>query len=144
MIIIPQHVRPLKILLVDDDIEVIHKVQPYIERGFNIPIKVISDPEEAFETLIKNPPDILFLDLNMPSLHGFEFLQRMDEHLPNKNQIATVILTLNAEDFAIELAFKFGAWYYLMKEEIYQHRERAVNRLIKRYEADFSRKVFSS
>lgn len=37
-------------------------------------------PEDAFEALKEIDPDLVFLDLNMPGLDGWSFLEKMQEH----------------------------------------------------------------
>jgi CheY-like chemotaxis protein len=59
-------------------------------------------------------PEVIFLDLNMPRLDGFEFLAliKKDEHLKD---IPVIILTTSTED--AERCFKLGAALYLTKPE---------------------------
>ncbi len=44
-----------------------------------------SDPEEAFDKILSENPDIIFLDLNMPVMDGWEFLEKMKKnHMSHK------------------------------------------------------------
>ena len=65
------------------------------------------DALEAFEYLNKNEVDLLFLDLNMPVLKGFEFLKTLKN--PPK-----VIVTTAYNEFALE-GYEHNISDYLLK-----------------------------
>ena len=68
-------------------------------------------------------PDIIFLDLNMPIMNGYEFIEAfalMD--LPDKSSITIVVLTSSADPNDLARAKELGIKYYfnkpLTREEI--------------------------
>ena len=63
---------------------------------------------EALEALSQHRPDILFLDIEMPEMNGFELLQKVDR--PDFG----VIFTTAYNDYAIK-AIKHSALDYLLK-----------------------------
>jgi len=63
--------------------------------------------EDAFKYLHENTIDLIFLDINMPSISGLDFYKR----LPQK---AMVIFTTAYSQFAIE-GFNLNAVDYLLK-----------------------------
>ncbi|MFP2994672.1 response regulator [Spongiivirga sp. MCCC 1A20706] len=70
--------KPEKILLVDDDDiylfiagKTIRKVLPDID------IATCKNGKEAIQRLQKDKPNILFLDLNMPVMNGWSFLDEL-------------------------------------------------------------------
>jgi two-component system LytT family response regulator len=63
---------------------------------------------EALNILRENPVDVLFLDISMPMLSGFELFSLLPQPAPD------VILTTAYEQYALE-AFKAGAKDYLLK-----------------------------
>lgn len=69
----------LKILIVDDEIDAIEamewKLNRYIE---NIIIEKCSSPKQAISMVDSFQPDILFLDIHMPEMNGFEFLTKLN------------------------------------------------------------------
>lgn len=71
-------------------------------------VKTFSIPEDALLYLSKNTPDCLFLDIQMPTMDGFQFLEQL-----NQKDIA-VIITTAYDEYAIK-ALKHEALDYLLK-----------------------------
>ena len=71
-------------------------------------VKTFSDPEEALNFLRISPPDCLFLDIQMPTMDGFSFLEKLENH-----DIA-VIITTAYNEYAMK-ALKNEAIDYLLK-----------------------------
>ena len=69
--------------------------------------KVFTKSDEAFKYLKKYPVDLLFLDINMPSISGLDFYKK----LPNKTM---VIFTTAYSEFAVE-GFTLSATDFLLK-----------------------------
>lgn len=80
------------------------------------------DALEAFEFLNKNKVDLIFLDLNMPVLKGFEFLKTL--HSPPK-----VIVTTAYQEFALE-GYEHNISDYLLKPFGFERFLKAVNKAI--------------
>jgi len=69
--------------------------------------KTFTKSEEALKYLKKYPVDLLFLDINMPSISGLDFYKK----LPHKTM---VIFTTAYSEFAVE-GFTLSATDYLLK-----------------------------
>lgn len=108
------------ILLVDDNYadNVFHKIQ-ISEADICNQIKVVTNGREALDYIIKSgepnqskefpKPDIIFLDINMPGMNGFEFLEeyhKLDETLKAKIVIIMLSTSLNPNDKTKAIAFK--------------------------------------
>lgn len=65
-------------------------------------------PERAIESIVKNSPDLVFLDIQMPRMNGFEMLKKLGT--VNFN----IIFTTAYNQFALN-AIKISALDYLMK-----------------------------
>jgi two-component system LytT family response regulator len=80
-----------------------------------------TDPETAVGFLHANPVDVLFLDIQMPGLTGFELLDRLDRDVP-------VIFTTAFDKYALE-AFNMSSIDYLMKPIEPDRLDRALDKL---------------
>jgi two-component system LytT family response regulator len=77
--------------------------------------------EEAIESILRDQPDILLLDIKMPAMDGFEVAEALGVHSP-----ALVFVTAFAE-FALR-AFDVSAIDYLLKPVSPQQLDRALAR----------------
>ena len=98
-----------KIMLVDDD-EVQHLVNAKLISLYDSNIEVISftDPINALQYIEKHTdqlPDMILLDLNMPHLTGFQFLERLERF--NSKNISVHILTSSINPTDIELSMQW-------------------------------------
>jgi DNA-binding LytR/AlgR family response regulator len=82
--------------------------------------KTFSSPNEALKYLKKFPVDLLFLDINMPSMNGIELYK-------NIQQNTMVIFTTAYSEYAVE-SYNLNAVDYLLKPFEYSRFEQAVNR----------------
>ncbi|MFC0603721.1 LytR/AlgR family response regulator transcription factor [Winogradskyella pulchriflava] len=100
----------LKAVIVDDEPKAIQSLIWELS-NFSDEIEVsqsFSKPEEALKYLESNTPDCLFLDVQMPTIGGFQFLEQLE-------QINfAVVITTAYDEYAIK-ALKHEAIDYLLK-----------------------------
>lgn len=111
------------ILLVDDDRDEVDVAIRALKRaGVDVPIEVARDGLAALESLgleseAPNPrktPRVIFLDLRMPRVDGFEVLRRVREH-PLTEGIPVVVLSSSNRKEDIQRSYALGANSYLLK-----------------------------
>lgn len=86
-------------------------------------IDTFQDPKLAVKSIIKNTPDLLFLDIQMPGMTGFELLQ----HIPTLS--SQVIFSTAYNEYALE-ALKQNAVDYVLKPVDNQELKEAINKAI--------------
>jgi two-component system LytT family response regulator len=100
----------IEAVIVDDEIKALQSLTWELT-NFSGEIEVIAsftDPFKALEHLDKNTPDCLFLDIEMPTMDGFQFIQKL------KNRTFPVVITTAYNQYAIK-ALKNEAIDYLLK-----------------------------
>ncbi|MBC8767422.1 response regulator transcription factor [Arenibacter sp. BSSL-BM3] len=100
----------LEAVLVDDEIKALQSLSWELT-NFSDEIKVVAsftDPIEALKYLEQHPPDCLFLDIEMPTMDGFQFIQKL------QNKEFPVVITTAYNQYAIK-ALKNEAIDYLLK-----------------------------
>lgn len=100
----------IKVAIIDDEIHCIETLAMHLEAldlGVEVVLKA-SKVEEAFAGLEKRGIDLLFLDVEMPRLNGFELLDQLGEIN------FAVVFTTAYSQYAVK-AFKYRAFHYLMK-----------------------------
>ena len=85
----------------------------------------LGDPTEAVDIIKTSRPDILFLDIEMPELNGFEVLARLGDNTPPK-----LIFSTAFDQFAIR-AFEVNAIDYLLKPYSEERFSRAIEKIRK-------------
>lgn len=77
-----------------------------------------SDGVEAVEIAKQTQPDIILMDVNMPSQGGLETVKLVKQHMPH---VEIVMLTISDDDADLFEAIKNGAKGYLLKNLEPQH-----------------------
>ncbi|MCJ8318851.1 MAG: response regulator [Colwellia sp.] len=80
----------------------------------DVKVKAALSGEIALKQLSKKLPDILFLDLLMPKMDGFETLKAIRE-LPEGDSLPVLIISGNASEMDIEKGKVLGAIGHLTK-----------------------------
>jgi DNA-binding NarL/FixJ family response regulator len=101
-------------LLADDHVLVRAGIRALLEAlpGIQI-IGEVSDGRAALEALLKDRPDIAFLDIAMPGLNGIEVAERAAREAPNTR---VVMLSMHNTSSHVVRALRAGAAGYLLKD----------------------------
>lgn len=110
------------ILLVEDDRDEMDVALRALDRfGLGAPIAVARDGVEALEALgvegdapAPQPPRVVFLDLKMPRVDGWEVLRRIRED-PRTSDVPVVVLSSSDRREDIERSYALGANSFLLK-----------------------------
>lgn len=103
--------KKYKTIIVDDEIAACYRLKKLLDIKPQIEvISIESDPEIAIRNILLHKPDVLFLDVEMPMMSGFELLN----HLLEKGLHIIVIFTTAYSHYAIK-AIKERAFDYLLK-----------------------------
>lgn len=102
--------KEISCVLIDDEQHAIETLEWELEKC-DFPIKIMStfqDPKEGRDFLNTTQPDLVFLDIEMPFLNGFELLNQLDSINFH------IVFTTAYDKFALN-AFKVSALDYLLK-----------------------------
>ncbi|WP_108804190.1 LytTR family DNA-binding domain-containing protein [Aquimarina sp. Aq107] len=111
----------IKYLIIDDEHVAHGIIKRYCDLLPNMKLlKHCYDALEAFEYMNTNEVDLIFLDLNMPKLKGFDFLKTLSN--PPK-----VIVTTAYSEFALE-GYELNILDYLLKPFSFERFLKAVNK----------------
>jgi two-component system LytT family response regulator len=110
----------LKTFIVDDEPLALERLRRMLQATGRVEIAgACSDPVEAVEQIRWSRPQLLFLDIHMPELTGFELLAELEQQQP------LVVFTTAYDQHALE-AFQVNSIDYLMKPIEPAHLERAL------------------
>lgn len=98
----------IKTILIDDEPLARSIVSEYLQSYADISIvQECNDGFEGIKSIARHKPDLIFLDIQMPKINGFEMLELIDEP-------PAVIFTTAFDEYAIK-AFEAHAIDYLLK-----------------------------
>jgi two-component system LytT family response regulator len=118
--------EPKRILIVDDEALARQRVARYVRQsGMPALIEEAGSGIEAVEMIQSFHPDVIFLDVEMPGLNGFEVLKQFDERPFH------VIFQTAYDQFAIK-AFEESACDYLLKPFTAERLRKALARALDR------------
>ena len=114
----------LRAILIDDELNSLQNLQNKLEK-YCPAVKVLAameKPEEALLLVRQYKPDLLFLDIEMPRMNGFGFVEELGDFE------GEIIFITAYNHFAIE-AMRISAFDYLVKPVSIADLQNAVSRL---------------
>ena len=112
----------LRAYIVDDERLAIERLTRLLDATGRVRIAGSStDPDTAIAELRERDVDVLFLDIQMPSLTGFDLLHQLDREVP-------VVFTTAYDQYALE-AFAVNSIDYLLKPIEAGRLDRALDKL---------------
>lgn len=123
----------LRVIVIDDESPARQMIREYLQDFPDIEIIAeAANGPQAVATIRDLAPDLIFLDIQMPGLNGFEVLAQVRD---DGIQLPAVIFSTAYDEFAIE-AFEVNAVDYLLKPYDRTRFHRAVDRAIERRSAN--------
>jgi len=117
----------IKAIIIDDERLARNLVREYLSNHIDIDIKAeCNDGFEGLKAIQEHQPDLIFLDIQMPKINGFEMLELID-HPP------AVIFTTAFDEYAIK-AFDNHAVDYLLKPFSQERFDKALQKWKAMYE----------
>jgi CheY-like chemotaxis protein len=104
------------IMLVEDSTSQALQLQLLLKQYTTQPIQIISDGAEAWRQACKEHPGLILLDINLPSLDGFQILSRLKRNRDTAD-IPVIMLTTSDSITDVERAIELGANDYLFKDD---------------------------
>jgi CheY-like chemotaxis protein len=84
---------------------------------------------QILDSTVPPPPDVIFLDLNMPRKNGFECLYEIKHSLKLKN-IPVVIFSTSDQPEAVNKVYEQGAHYFLKKPNSFPLLKQAIQQVL--------------
>ncbi len=113
----------MKVIIIDDEPLARSLVKEYLQSYSEVEIVCeCNDGFEGMKALQEYTPDLIFLDIQMPKINGFEMLELVDEP-------PAVIFTTAFDEFAIK-AFEANAVDYLLKPFSKERFDKAISKYL--------------
>jgi two-component system, OmpR family, alkaline phosphatase synthesis response regulator PhoP len=104
------------ILIVDDDPVIRNLLKQILEEFQESGVRLLTaeNGEAAMESIKREKPDIVFLDVMMPKMNGFEVCD-MVKRDPETKDICIIMLTAKGQEIDKQKAKELGSDYYITK-----------------------------
>lgn len=121
--------QTINAIIVDDEELGRSIIQEYL--GDHPQVQIVAecrDAHQALDAIDKHHPDLVFLDIQMPEINGFELLEMLDEH-------PRIIFSTAYDQYALK-AFEINAVDYLLKPYDAERFNLALERAIHSIQSD--------
>jgi len=104
----------IRILLADDHVLMRRGMRAWLQSMPQVEVVgEASDGREALHLIAKVQPDVVLMDIGMPSLNGLEVTLQVTKEFP---QVHVLILSMHANEEYVVQAFRAGASGYMLKD----------------------------
>jgi DNA-binding response OmpR family regulator len=106
-----------KILIVDDEVHIkmlLEQTLEELEDEFEVDLYTASDGEEGLEFIRSKRPDLVFLDIMMPKMNGYEVCRIIKDD-PSLTDVKIILLTAKGQEVDRKQGLELGAMMYMTK-----------------------------
>ena len=107
-----------KILIVDDEVHIrmlLEQTLEDLEEEHGALILCAANGEEGLSLIRSEKPDVVFLDIMMPKLNGYEVCRRIQEDPALSKGLNIVLLTAKGQEVDRRQGLELGARQYMTK-----------------------------
>jgi DNA-binding response OmpR family regulator len=102
-----------KILVIDDDVQLCQLTSDILEEhGFQA--VVANNTDQGFKLLYESPPDLILLDVWLPSIGGLEFCRQIRQDARGRH-VPVLMLTVQDKESDKVMGLEMGADDYMTK-----------------------------
>lgn len=106
-----------KILIVEDEVHIrtlLEQALEELEDEHNVEVLSAGDGEEGLEMIRKHRPQVVFLDIMMPKVNGYEVCRTVKKD-PELKDTMIVLLTAKGQEVDRKKGLELGAYDYMTK-----------------------------
>ncbi len=105
-----------KVLVVDDEAHIRMLIEQTLEdlEDDGVEILTASDGEEAYNIIMEERPDLVYLDVMMPKMNGFDVCQKVKKD-SGVNGTYIILLTAKGQEIDRQKGDEVGADLYMTK-----------------------------
>ncbi|MBN1348463.1 response regulator transcription factor [candidate division KSB1 bacterium] len=123
-----------RIAIIEDDPDICEILEYNLEQeGYDV--KVIHNGKDGLELIMKNPPDLILLDLMLPGMNGLD-LARILRKDDQTSKIPIIMITARSEEMDILHGLELGADDYITKPFRIREVIARVKALLRRHRRD--------
>jgi two-component system LytT family response regulator len=127
----------IKVILIDDEPLARSIIAEYLQTYPEVTImQECGDGYEGIKAITQHQPDLIFLDVQMPKINGFEMIELLDK-------TPSVIFTTAFDDYAVK-AFEAHAVDYLLKPFSKERFDKAMKKWMDHYQRSGEQKTVQS
>lgn len=132
--------QPLQILLIDDDADD-REIFALVMQNLD-PTAVTGQAEDGYDALNKlnddqYTPELIFLDLNMPKMHGLECLRQIRD-IGRFNSLPVIVFSTSSSPHDISASQASGATDYIVKGHEISIIRTSLQEALKKYDPRLS------
>src|SRR5262245_45167662 len=134
------------VLIIDDAKPSVQFITDYVLKPHNYRFLVAYNGEDGLHLALKQNPDLILLDMNLPRMSGIQVLDALRAH---EAKIPVIVMTFHGSETLAVQAFRLGAKDYILKPftdvEMLEAMERALTEVRLRQERDeLTRRLLTS
>jgi len=106
-----------KILVVDDEVHIralLEQTLEELEDDYDVEILSAANGEEGLELIREERPDLVFLDVMMPKMNGYDVCRRVKGD-PELKDVKIILLTAKGQEVDKKQGLEAGALKYITK-----------------------------